>query len=447
MTDELLAIAERVVAMAGPGEQVEAVVVRGLETEIKVHSGDVESLSSAQSQGVGVRVVRDGRQGFAYAGSLDADAVLQTLAEARDNLTFATFDEHAGLAEPDGVVPPVLDLHRAGLGDVTPADKVALALELERAVFAADRRISGLESAEYADSLSEAAIASTTGVRSVGRETSCWLATYAMAAEGADIQTGFGFSVGREPAELDPQRAARDAADRATRMLGATQPASGRFTVVLDPWVTAQLLSIIGHTLDGDAVQKGRSFLADRLGEQVASPMLTLVDDPTDVRAFTATDVDGEGLAARRNELLVDGVLRMFVHNAHSARRAGTVSTGNAVRGFRSTPSVGCLALSLVGGTADPAAIIAGIDDGVLVQDVAGLHSGVNPVSGDFSTGAEGLRIRNGELAEPVREFTIASTLQRMLRDVLAVGGDHTFLPMNATGVSLAVADVTVSGT
>lgn len=446
MTDDLLAIADRVVAMAAPGEQVEAVVVRGTETEIRVHSGDVESLSSAQSQGVGVRVVRDGRQGFAYVGSLDADAIAQTLAEARDNVAFATFDEFAGLAEPDGVAPPVLDLHRDACATFAPDDKVALALELERAVFAADGRITGLESAEYADSLSEAAIATTTGVRSAGRETSCWLATYVMAAEGDDTQTGFGFSVGREPSELDPSTAARDAADRATRMLGATQPASGRFTVVLDPWVTAQLLAVLGHTLDGDSVQKGRSFLADRVGEHVASALLTLVDDPTDARAFTATDVDGEGLAARRNELIVDGVLRGFVHNAHSARRAGTASTGNAVRGFRSTPSVGCLALSLVGGTSDPAAMIAAVDDGVLVQDVAGLHSGVNPVSGDFSTGAEGLRIRNGALAEPVREFTIASTLQRMLRDVVAVGGDHTYLPMNATGVSLAVADVTVSG-
>ena len=144
--------------------------------------------------------------------------------------------------------------------------------------------------------------------------------------------------------------------------------------------------------------------------------------------------------------LIENGVLQKFVHNAYSARRAGTVSTGNAVRGFKSTPSVGCLSVSLVPGISEPAALIAGIDDGVLVQEVSGLHSGVNPVSGDFSTGAEGLRIRNGELAEPVREFTIASTLQKMLRDVQAVGSDLQFLPMNATGVSLVVADLTVSG-
>jgi len=311
---------------------------------------------------------------------------------------------------------------------------------------AADPRISGIESAEYADSISEAAIASSTGIRTVGSETSCYVATYAMATEGDDTQTGFGFSVGREPSELDPSRAAIDAASRATRMLGAVQPPSGRLTVVLDPWVTAQFLGILGYTLDGDSVLKGRSLFADRLGESVGSSLLTLIDDPTDVRSFTATDADGEGLAARRNVLIENGMLQQFVHNAYSARRAGTVSTGNAVRGFKSTPSVGCLSVSLIPGTADPAALIAGIDDGVLVQEVSGLHSGVNPVSGDFSTGAEGLRIRNGELAEPVREFTIASTLQKMLRDVQAVGNDLEFLPMNASGVSLVVADLTVSG-
>ncbi len=446
MSQDLLAIADRVVAMARPGEQVEAVVVRGVETEIRVFDQDVESLSSAQSQGIGIRVVQDGRQGFAYAGSLDELAIGETLADARDNVRFATFDEFAGLAEPDGVAAPTLDLARDALVDFATAGKVDLALELERIVLTADPRISGIESAEYADAVSEAAIATTTGIRSTGRETNCYLATYAMASQDDDTQTGFGFSVGREPAELDPHRAALDAAGRATRMLGAVQPASGRLTVVLDPWVTAQFLGILGHTLDGDAVAKGRSLFADRLGDVVGSTLITLVDDPTDVRSFTATDADGEGLAARRNVLIEDGVLRRFVHNAYSARRAGTSSTANAVRGFKSTPGVGCLSVSVVPGSSDPAQLIASIDDGVLVQEVSGLHSGVNPVSGDFSTGAEGLRIRNGELAEPVREFTIASTLQKMLRDVRAVGNDLQFLPMNAAGVSLVVADLTVSG-
>jgi PmbA protein len=443
---ELLDIAERVVALAVGGEEVEAVVVRGLDTEIKVHEGEVESLASAQSQGVGIRVVTGGRQGFAYAGTLDGDVLGETLAEARDNARFATVDEFAGLAEPDGVAVAELDLYRASLADSPTDAKVALAVELERAVRSADPRISGIESAEYIDSLSEAAIVSTTGLRSVSRDSSCYVATYAMASEGSDIQTGFGFSVGRELADLDVARAASDAAERATRLLGAGKPPSERVTVVLDPWVTAQFLGLLGYTLNGEAVLKGRSLFAERLGDQVASPLVTLVDDPTDPRAFTATDTDGEGLAARRNVLIDEGRLQMFVHNAYSGRRSGTASTGNAVRGYSSTPSVGCMAVSVRPGTATQAELVAGVGDGVLVQDVSGLHSGVNPVSGDFSTGAEGLRIRGGELAEPVREFTIASTLQRMLLDVAAVGGDLEWLPMNASGVSLVIHDVTVSG-
>jgi PmbA protein len=443
---ELLDIAERVVALAAGGGEGEGVVVRGLDTEIKVHEGEVESLASAQSQGVGIRVVTGGRQGFAYAGTLDGDVLGETLAEARDNARFATVDEFAGLAEPDGVAVAELDLYRASLADSPTDAKVALAVELERAVRSADPRISGIESAEYIDSLSEAAIVSTTGLRSVSRDSSCYVATYAMASEGSDIQTGFGFSVGRELADLDVARAASDAAERATRLLGAGKPPSERVTVVLDPWVTAQFLGLLGYTLNGEAVLKGRSLFAERLGDQVASPLVTLVDDPTDPRAFTATDTDGEGLAARRNVLIDEGRLQMFVHNAYSGRRSGTASTGNAVRGYSSTPSVGCMAVSVRPGTATQAELVAGVGDGVLVQDVSGLHSGVNPVSGDFSTGAEGLRIRGGELAEPVREFTIASTLQRMLLDVAAVGGDLEWLPMNASGVSLVIHDVTVSG-
>jgi PmbA protein len=217
--------------------------------------------------------------------------------------------------------------------------------------------------------------------------------------------------------------------------------------VVLDPYVTAQFLAILGGTLSGEAVQKGRSLFADRLGDEVASPLVTLVDDPTNPAAFTATETDGEGLATRRNVLIDQGVLAMFVQNAYTARRAGTRSTGSAVRGgFKSTPGVGCMATSLAPGTATQAELVAGIGDGLLIQDVAGLHSGVNPVSGDFSTGAEGLRIRGGELAEPVREFTIASTLQKMLKDVQAVGSDLQWLPMSASGVSLVIDEVTISG-
>jgi PmbA protein len=446
-TDDLLALGDRVVAMAGPGEQVEAVVVHGRDTEIRVYEGQIESLSSAESQGVGIRVVVDGKQGFAYAGTFDDTVLAETLADARDNAAFGTFDEYQGLAEPDGVAIPDLDLYREALAEFPADKKVDLALELERAVRAADPRISGIEQAEYFDTLFNGAIVTTTGVRNAGRETACYLSTYAMAEEAGETQTGFGFSVGREPGVLDVAKTAAEAGRRATRLLGATKPASERLSVVLDPWVTAQFLGILGFTLSGESVLKGRSFFADRLGDQVAAGALTLVDDPTNTDAFTATDTDGEGLATRRNVLIQDGVLQKFVHNAYTARRAGTVSTGSAVRGgFKSTPGVGTQAVSLVPGHQSQAELLAMVGDGLLIQDVAGLHSGVNPISGDFSTGAEGLRIRGGALAEPVREFTIASTLQKMLLDAVAVGNDLEWLPMSAAGVSLVIHDVTVSG-
>lgn len=445
--DDLLEIGDRVVAHASDGEQVEAVVVRGVDTEIKVYEAEIESLSSAQSQGVGVRVIVDGKQGFAYAATFDDEALRETLAEARDNASFGTFDEFQGLAEPDGVPIPELDLYRAATAEFPTDRKVDMALELERAVRAADERISGIESAEYFDSSSEGAIVSTTGIRNAGRESACYLSTYAMASENGETQTGFGFSVGREPGELDVAKTANDAALRATRLLGATKPNSERVTVVLDPWVTAQFLGLLGYTLNGESVLKGRSLFADRLGDEVAAPIVTLVDDPTDPTAFSATDTDGEGLACRRNVLIAGGTLDRFVHNAYTARRAGTSSTGSAVRGsFKSTPGVGTQAVTLLPGGRSQEELIRDVGEGLLVQDVAGLHSGVNPVSGDFSTGAEGLRITGGEIADPVREFTIASTLQRMLLDVLAIGNDLEWLPMSAAGVSLVIRDVTVSG-
>ena len=444
-------IADQVVAHARAGEQVEAFVARGGETEVRVYEGDVEHFVSAQSEGIGIRVIRDGRTGFAYAGTLDDAALADVLADARDNVQFGTVDDDAALAEPDGVPLTEQTLWNDELAEFPTDRKIDLAKELEKLSSGADPRVR-VDDSNYADAWGEAAVATSTGIRQAGRENGCYVSVSTLADEGegddAETQTGFGFSVGRSPDEFDLDRAAREAVDRATRLLGATKPETKRLTVVLDPFVTAQFLSVISSTLNGEAVVKGRSLFRDRLGEEVASPTVTLIDDPTNPKAYTATDVDGEGLAARRNVLIEDGILRTFVHNSYSARRAGTISTGNATRGgFAGTPGVGCLALSLVPGTRNQDEIIAGVDDGLLVQQMQGLHSGVNPISGDFSTGAAGLLIRDGEVGAPVREFTIASTLQRMLLDIVEVGGDIDWLPMRAAGMSLVIRDVTMSGT
>ena len=447
MPDDLLAIAERVAAHATGGEQVEAYVARARDTDVKVFDAEVESLSSAETEGVGVRVVKGNRQGFAYAGSLDADAVAEALAEARDNAEFGTDDEFLGLPDPDGATPASLDLFRADLADVAADDKVALALEVERATRAADPRIRGVETAEYGDAAVEAAVASSTGVRASVRRTVCSVYAYALAGEGAETQTGYGYSVGRHPDELDVNKAASMAAERATQMLGAAQPSSRKITVVLDPLVTAQFLGVLSSALSGEAVLKGRSMFADRVGEAVAASGFTLTDEPTNASAFGASPSDAEGLATRRNVLVQDGVLAGFLHNTYSGRRSGTASTGSAVRaGFKSTPGVGARALSLVPGDKTQEELLAQVGEGLLVRSAIGLHSGANPVSGDFSVGVEGLMVRGGAVAEPVREATVASTLQRMLHDVTAVGSDLEWLPGGAAGVTVVIADVSLSG-
>jgi PmbA protein len=444
---DLLELATRVAGWAQDGEQVEAYVARGRETEVRVYEGEVESLSSAESAGIGIRVVSGSRQGFAYAGSLDADVVHETLDEARDNAGFASPDEWVGLAGPDGVAPADLDLWRDDLAAYPTDVKVARALELERAVRAGDSRIRSVESAEWGDAAVESAVASSTGIRASSRRTVCYLSASAVAGSAADTQTGSGYSVGRSPDDLDLDKAAGDAVRRATRLLGAVKPHSAHLSVVFEPEITATLLAVIGGTLDGEAVLKGRSLFADRVGEEVSVGAITLVDDPTDPEAYGAARFDAEGLATRRNVLIEAGVLREFLYNSYSARRAGTVSTASAVRaGFKSAPGTGARALTVVPGQHSPEEILALVGDGLFVQSVSGVHSGVNPVSGDFSVGAEGVLIRGGELAGPVREFTIASTIQRMLSGVVAVGSDLERLPSSAAGLTLAIADVSMSG-
>jgi len=446
-------LAQSVVGRARAGEGMEVYVTRGTDTEVRAYDGEVESLTSADSSGVGIRVLVGGpggagsQVGFAWSGSLDPDVIAATLDDARDNARFATPDPHVVLAEPDGVPAAQLDLWDDGVAATPMEKKVALALDLERATRAADPRVRQVSSADYSDSRVEVALASTTGISSFRRRTNAFLSVDAIAGDGADTQTGSGFSIGRAPGDLVPDEAMDDAVARATRMLGAQKAQSAHCTVVFDPRVVSTLLGVVASALSGEAVVKGRSLFAGRIGESVAVGGVTLVDDPTDSRAYGAASHDGEGLACRRNVLISEGVLRMFVFDTVSARRAGTASTGSAVRGgFAGTPSAGCRALVLAPGARGHDEIVAAVGDGLYVQSITGVHSGVNPVSGDFSVGAEGLKIEGGVLSQPVREVTVASTLQRMLQSVVEIGGDLRWLPGVAAGQTLAIADMALSG-
>lgn len=443
--DDLLATARSLVERARPGEQVEVLVARGSSTTVRVHDGSVESLSSADSSGAGIRVVSEGRVGFAHCGSLDPDVLSETLDEARDNSAFGEAHPANGLAQPDGVAPVRRDAWSEAVLSTPTDEKVRLAVELERRVRSIDDRVTSARTTTYSDGWGVSAIASTEGIEGIDRGASCSVATAPLARAGGETQIGSSYDAGRDPGSLDLDRVATEAVERATRLLGATKPASARMTIVLEPRLAVTLLGVVASMLSGESVLKGRSPFADRIGEQIASPLLTLLDDPTRPESLGSEEIDGEGLACRANPLVTDGVLGGFLYDSTSGRRAGRPSTASAVRGTRSLPGVGAQVLVVEPGERGLDELIASIDEGLFVNSLAGLHSGVNPVSGDFSVGADGLLVRGGELAEPVRELTIASTVQRLLLDVLAVGADAEWLGTGHRGCSLVIGDVAIS--
>ncbi len=448
---DLLERADRLLESVQGDEELEVYFSSGAETEVRAYEGAIEDLSSATSSGVGIRVLLNSpggaRVGTAWAGSLSEDAVLGALAAARDNARFSSPDEYLDFARPDGVEPVELLLRDESVLTTSVDEKIAFAIALERRVRDADTRIRQVDSATYSDYVAEAAIASTTGVRADYARSGAYLSVEAIANDGGDDQTGWGLSAARAPGDLDLELAANDAVSRATRLLGAVKPASAKCAAVFNPRTTATLLAIIGGALSGDAVVRGRSFFANRIGETVASALVSLFDDPTDPRHFAASTHDGEGLACRRNALIRDGQLLGFVYDTYAARRAGTQSTGSALRGgVAGSPWAGCRALQLAPGDVDQAAIIERVQHGVYVESIMGVHSGVNPVSGDFSVGLTGFMIRDGALAEPIREATVASTLQRMLLGVTHVGNDVEWLPGTAAGQTIAIDEVALSG-
>lgn len=422
-------------------------VGRSVETTVRVHGGRVESLTVAETRGVGVRVVVDGREGAAHAGSFDREVLADLVAEARDNASFAQPDDRVGLAEPDGVAPVPVDRWDPTVESTSVDEKIALALALEDRTRAVDPRVRGVRTAIYGDTRSESAIASTTGIVGSSAATMASLSTSALIDDvGGGTRTGGAVDAARGPAGLEVDRVARLAVDRGLALLGAVPPATGRPTVVLEPRFTATVLGLVAGMLSGERVMKGRTPFAERVGDAVASAALGLFDDPTDPTSLGSSAIDGEGLACRRVPLITDGVLEGFLHDSRSARGCGARSTGSAVRGVRGAPTPGHRALHVAPGTGDLASFVADVDHGLLVASLQGLHSGVNPVSGDLSVGVEGIMIRGGELAESIREGTLAGAIPRLLLDIVGVGADREHQPSGAIVPSLVIDGLTLGG-
>ena len=375
---------------------------------------------------------------------LDPGLYREIVRRARENSALAATDEHNVLPEPASWTP-IPELFRETSAAVPTDQKTRLALGLEARAISRDPRVTKIDEAQVGDAVSRVAIASTTGVAAEYRRTDAWCLAVTLAFEGDETQTGFSYRIARGLDELDWEAVADEAVERGARMLGAAKPATARVPVVLDQIAAMSFLGVLAGGRSADAVQKGRSLFAELVGEGVGSDLFTLVDDGTTIEGPGAAPFDDEGVPSGRTELFTKGVLNGFLHNAYTAHKGGSASTGNGKRGYRSPPSVGTSNFYLDAGETSRDELLRRAEGGVLIQDVSGVHSGANPISGEFSVGATGLRISGGTLGEPLREMTIASTLPEMLKAITGVGDDLRFFSSVGTP-SVLIGEMTLAG-
>lgn len=429
-------------------DQAEAFALTSRSTRIRVYRQEVEELASSTGMGVGIRLFRGDSVGYAYTSDTSDESLAATARAAAENTEVTAGDKYMGLPEPAESFPE-LELYSEKLGATPLSEKIGLVKRLEKSALDRDSRISQVDAATYAEGEAMVAIANSLGFAREYRENNCYAFLQAIAEADGQMQTGVSFTTGREPAQLDARACGLEAADRALSLLGGAQCESMSCPVVMDPFVTAGLVGVIGSVLTGEAVQKQRSMFRGLLGRQVASGMFTLTDDGTHPEGLASAPFDGEGVPTGETELVKAGVLQGFLYDTYTARKDGRVSTGNGIRGsYRSQPHVGATNLTLAGGATPPPEIIAAVDRGFYVMEVSGIHSGANPVSGDFSVGAAGRLIRGGHLAEPVREVVIAGNLMEILKNINMVGNDNRWMPFGGSiqAPTILIGEMTVGG-
>jgi PmbA protein len=431
-------------------DDAEAYASEEAKREVRVHGGEVESLSAATQRGVGVRAWIGERVGYGFGTDVSPAGVAKIANRAVEGARVADADRFAAPPAAEGEASEIAGLSDPALTEWQTPRIVELALAVERAALGFDRRVVAVEQAVYVDSFERVGIATSSGPGGEFESSSCYAYAQALADDGGGgRETGLGFGLGRGPTALDPAAIGEEAAERATAMIGSGKPASRSCPVVLDATVAASFVGLLGNALAADAVQRGRSPLASLLGERVATGAFVLHDDGLDPEGLGSAPIDAEGVPRRRTPLIEDGTLRTFLYDTYTACRGETASTGNAGRsGYRSPPAVAASNLVVAPGELDFEQLLREAGEGVYVTDVAGLHAGVNPVTGVFSVGASGRAIRDGALAEPLREFTIASDLVAMLRAVRAAGAEARWVPFGGSVSSppLLIGEMTIGG-
>jgi PmbA protein len=428
-TSELRDVATQVVELArkAGAREAEAFVERSRQASATVREGEIEELSEASSKGIGLRVIVGGRLGFAATTDLNSDALKTLVSRAIALAKEAAPDEANALPTAKELSlkdrPRVERLYDDAVANLDPGWKLRVAFEMERAARAADPRCNNFEGSGAGESVSEYAIASSHGLVDSERGTYAYLWCAPVARDGDSLQTSSWSDYKRFLSELDtPGAIGREAAHRTVRMLGARKVESARVPVVFDPMMAAGFVGSLASATSGDLVYKRASFLTKSLNKAVAASLVTLVDDARIPGALGSGAFDGEGVPTRRLPLIEAGIVRNFLYDMRTARKAGTRTTGHAQRGYSSLPSIGPTNLRLEPGATSPEEIIRGVRRGLYVTTMLG--RGANVVTGDYSRGANGLWIENGELTFPVQEVTVAGNLTEMLMGIDAVGSD-----------------------
>jgi PmbA protein len=430
-------------ARARGAQDAEVLFATGDEFTVKVYQGQVESLESARSRGVGVRTFTGDRVGFAYGADVTAAGLEQLLEEALRNGTYNQADPANALPELQPA-EPLPHLFASDFQDLDADGKVALAVELERRTISLDPRVKRCERTVYADGIDHLEIYNTRGLQAAFDRTTAYLVALAIAEAGEEMQQGYAFDCGRRGADLDLDRVAREASSRAAGLLGGKPVPTAQLPVVLDPLAAVSLWGLLSSAFSADAVQKARSLLAGKMGERIAAPVFNLFDDGRSSAGMASRPWDGEGVPTQRTQLVRDGVVNAYLFDTYTARKGNARSTGNARRSYRSQPSVGPTNLVLEPGAATREELLRAAEGGLHVTELSGLNT-VNPTSGDFSLGATGFRIAGGSLGAPVREVTIAGNLLQMLQRITMIGNDLRWV-FQVASPSVLIQDLAVGG-
>lgn len=443
MSDRLFPIVEREVRRLGGGG-AELYARHARVRRFEARDGEIDSIHRSDSLSLSLRVFRNGRMGFSY-GFGEERETLRRMVEAAVFGADASDPEEAHRLPSDRVPVPPLSLCDPAAGRRDDRELCAFACELERHALAADPRMKRVRSATLRETVAEDRFWNSDGRTGERRESMVLAAVDSVAEEGGEAQTGYGFGFARDVARLSAETIGSEAAGKALRMLGSRPLRSGRAAAILENGAASDLLEVLAPSFLASNVGKGKSMLAGKRDTEVASAGVTITDDPLDPGGSAAGEFDGEGSACRRNLLVERGILKGFLADTFWGARMGTGTTGSCRRSAaKIPPAAGVSNLRLSPGDASTEQMLRELGRGVLLTEFLGIHT-ADPVSGDFSVGAAGIRFEGGELREPVRGFAVSGNVLSLLSDVVRVGSDFRWFGGTGTP-SLAVSGVEIGG-